>query len=393
MQPFKLLVGCALLLPVCNAFVAPSPAKFAPTGSSLLPALSLGIKAPTNAPQDLSMIGSFPFRTKEALALKSTAAATGGEDGSAGGLMETLKVGGLFGLWYALNIGYNIYNKKALNAMGLPWIVGTVQMLLGIFIFAPFYLVGALKKPGVPSKDLKKFIPVGVMHMLGHVFGVISFGAGAISFTHIVKASEPLFTALGSAVFFKQFFAMPVYLSLLPVVAGVGLASLKELTFSWLSFGTAMGSNLCCALRGVFSKNAMTGSKYENLDALNLYNLLTILSGLMLIPATALMEGGKARGVWDTAVAAGVNPNTFMLHAVLSGVYYYLYNAVAFLTLEQVHPVTHAVGNTIKRVVIILTSVIVFKTQMTPLGTLGSAMAIGGVFIYSLVKQRFDKKK
>lgn len=54
------------------------------------------------------------------------------------------------------------------------------------------------------------------------------------------------------------------------------------------------------------------------------------------------------------------------------------YNEVAFLALNSVAPVTHAVGNTIKRVVIILASVIVFKTPMTTLGATGSAIAIFG---------------
>jgi len=54
------------------------------------------------------------------------------------------------------------------------------------------------------------------------------------------------------------------------------------------------------------------------------------------------------------------------------------YNEVAFLALSEVAPVTHAVGNTIKRVVIILASVIVFQNPLLPLGALGSAIAVGG---------------
>jgi solute carrier family 35, member E1 len=60
---------------------------------------------------------------------------------------------------------------------------------------------------------------------------------------------------------------------------------------------------------------------------------------------------------------------------------------VAFLALESVHPVTHAVGNTIKRVVIIVSSVIAFRTPMSRQSVAGSAIAIGGTLLYSLVKQ------
>ena len=59
------------------------------------------------------------------------------------------------------------------------------------------------------------------------------------------------------------------------------------------------------------------------------------------------------------------------------------------MALDNVAPVTHALGNTIKRVVIILTSVVVFGSTMTTQGAIGSAIAIGGVLLYSLAKNYF----
>ena len=55
-----------------------------------------------------------------------------------------------------------------------------------------------------------------------------------------------------------------------------------------------------------------------------------------------------------------------------------------FLLPAQVNPVTHAVGNTIKRVVIIVASVIAFKTPMSTGSIIGSSIAIAGTLMYSL---------
>ena len=55
----------------------------------------------------------------------------------------------------------------------------------------------------------------------------------------------------------------------------------------------------------------------------------------------------------------------------------------AFLT-SQVNAVTHAVGNTIKRVVIIIASVVAFKTPMSTGSIIGSSIAIAGTLMYSL---------
>lgn len=65
---------------------------------------------------------------------------------------------------------------------------------------------------------------------------------------------------------------------------------------------------------------------------------------------------------------------------------------MAFLALDSVHPVTHAVGNTIKRVVIIAASILVFKNPVTTQGYIGSAIAIAGVLLYSLAVEKTKKK-
>ena len=77
-------------------------------------------------------------------ALKATEV-TGGAK-SEDGLMETLKTGSFFALWYLFNIGYNIYNKKALNAMAIPWTMALLQLFVGIPYVAA--LVDGLNVPG-----------------------------------------------------------------------------------------------------------------------------------------------------------------------------------------------------------------------------------------------------
>lgn len=62
---------------------------------------------------------------------------------------------------------------------------------------------------------------------------------------------------------------------------------------------------------------------------------------------------------------------------------------VMYLALGSVHPTTLAVGNTMKRVFIVVASLIVFKTPISKLGMVGSAIAVGGVLVYSLARQHY----
>ena len=112
---------------------------------------------------------------------------------------------------------------------------------------------------------------------------VVSLGAGAVSFTHIIKASEPVVSAALSAVLLGAVYSPITYLTLLPIVGGVALASLKELSFTWVGFIAAMGSNISSALRGILAKKTMGGGVGENMTEANLYAVLTILAFIAMV--------------------------------------------------------------------------------------------------------------
>jgi solute carrier family 35 protein E1 len=50
----------------------------------------------------------------------------------------------------------------------------------------------------------------------------------------------------------------------------------------------------------------------------------------------------------------------------------------------KVSPMTHAVGNAVKRVVIILAAVVLLNNPITFQGAVGSGIAVFGTFLYSL---------
>lgn len=304
-------------------------------------------------------------------------------------IVKNLKVGALFGLWFALNIGYNITNKKVLNMVPkLTYMVAFLQLFIGWFYLLPVWGLGIRKAPVLTMDETKNLMPVVFLHLLTHLGAVVSLSAGAVSFTHIVKAAEPAVSAAISAFVLKQYMPLPVYLSLIPVMGGVALASATELSFTWLSFGAAMVSNVASAYRGIVGKSALGKSQGKNMNAANVYGVMTILSTLLCLPISFAIEAKYILPSLQAIAAAG-KTKELIIQTLLSGFFYYLYNEVAFLTLDNVAPVTHAIGNTIKRIVIIVTSVLVFGSTMTMQGILGSAIAIGGVFLYSLAKQHF----
>jgi len=361
------------------ATVSVQAAAFVPNS-----AIKSATSGPITAAQPLQYANVGAAKSSTSLALSSSGGAT--EEPASGGLMETLTVGSYFALWYLFNIAYNIYNKKALNVLDFPWTVATIQMTTGVFYFVPMWILGLRKAPKLSFDEMKTLFPIALCHTGVHVGAVIALGAGAVSFAHIVKASEPVVTCIFNAVLLGQTFPLPVYLTLLPIIGGVAIASMKELSFTMLALSSAMLSNVSSAARGVLSKKTMSGKKIgENLDAQNLYAVLTAMSTLILIPMCLAMEGtGFFKAFKGVAAGGDFTTKTLATLLGLGGASYYAYNEVAFLALGKVNPVTHAVGNTIKRVVIIVASVVAFKTPMSTGSIIGSSIAIAGTLMYSL---------
>lgn len=331
---------------------------------------------------------AFKNKDQKQLAMLSTS----GSATEADSKMKLLKLGVLFFLWYALNIAYNITNKKVLNAVPLPWIQSCASLWMGVPLVLLFWLTGIRKSPELSVKEMGVMAPIAAMHAAGHLAAVVSFAWGAVSFTQIVKAAEPVFTAGLSGIFLGQVFHPLVYAALIPIIGGVAVASLGELSFSMMAFAGAMISNVTFAFRAILSKKLMGGKEIgKNMTTSNVYAVMTIMAAIITTPFAIWKEGAIISTAMATAAAGGVSQAYIIKNVVLSGLTFFLYNEVAFQALNQVNAVTHAVANTIKRVAIILASVVVFGTPMTPTGTLGSAIAIAGVLVYSLVKNKYPR--
>jgi solute carrier family 35 protein E1 len=274
--------------------------------------------------------------------------------------------------------------------------LGSVQLGVGALYVSTLWLFGLRARPVLTDEGRKATRTVGIWHAVGQLASMISLGAGPVSFTHIVKALEPFFSAVVSGVLLGSWMQWPVYATLIPVVGGVGYACLKERSFSWLAFGMAMVSNLAFALRAVLSKVAMSSNSNigTNLTSANVFGLVTLASFVLSIPMALIGEGSSIQAIWKATMASEENAKTTleMIKAVLiSGFFHYINNEVMFLALGKVHPITLAVGNTMKRVFIMVASVLVFRNEISTQAGIGAAVGIAGVLLYSVTKQHYEK--
>lgn len=299
-----------------------------------------------------------------------------------------LLTGFFFFTWYFLNVIFNILNKKVYNYFPYPYFVSVVHLLVGVVYCLISWTVGLPKRAPVNKELLGLLTPVAACHALGHVMSNVSFAAVAVSFTHTIKALEPFFNAAASQFILGQQIPLPLWLSLAPVVLGVSMASLTELSFNWLGFTSAMISNISFTYRSIYSKKAMTG-----MDSTNVYAYISIIALLFCLPPAILIEGPKLMQYGFQDAIAKVGLYKFVSDLFWIGMFYHLYNQVATNTLERVAPLTHAVGNVLKRVFVIGFSIIVFGNRISTQTGIGTAVAIAGVAIYSLIKANMEEEK
>lgn len=299
-----------------------------------------------------------------------------------------LVTGFFFFMWYFLNVIFNILNKKIYNYFPYPYFVSVVHLFVGVVYCLVSWAVGLPKRAPMDSNLLKLLFPVAVCHALGHVTSNVSFAAVAVSFAHTIKALEPFFNAAASQFILGQSIPITLWLSLAPVVLGVSMASLTELSFNWVGFISAMISNISFTYRSIYSKKAMT-----DMDSTNLYAYISIIALFVCIPPAIILEGPKLmkHGFGDAITKVGLTK--FITDLFWVGMFYHLYNQLATNTLERVAPLTHAVGNVLKRVFVIGFSIIAFGNKISTQTGIGTVIAIAGVAIYSYIKAKMEEEK
>ncbi|KAJ6765277.1 SOLUTE CARRIER FAMILY 35 [Salix koriyanagi] len=327
----------------------------------------------------------------ECFEVKATAVPeSAGEGEEKSSLTKTLQLGLLFGLWYLFNIYFNIYNKQVLKVFPNPVTITAAQFAVGTVLVSFMWTFNLYKKPKVSGAQLAAILPLAVVHTLGNLFTNMSLGKVAVSFTHTIKAMEPFFSVILSAMFLGEMPTLWVVGSIIPIVGGVALASVTEASFNWAGFWSAMASNLTNQSRNVLSKKVMV-KKEESMDNITLFSIITIMSFILLAPVTIFMDGVKFTPAY--LQSAGLNVKETYTRAFLAAICFHAYQQVSYMILQRVSPVTHSVGNCVKRVVVIVSSIFFFKTHVSPINSLGTGIALAGVFLYSRVKRIKPKPK
>ncbi|CAN6349561.1 unnamed protein product [Urochloa humidicola] len=326
-------------------------------------------------------------------ALPTSAADAAGAGASAAAAASRLFTAGLVAAWYASNIGVLLLNKYLLSVYGFrfPVFLTACHMSACALLSTLAHAAGPGSGSGSSSAparrrsrgQLARVAVLGAVFCASVVAGNVSLRYLPVSFNQAVGATTPFFTAVLAYAVAARREACATYAALIPVVAGVVIATGGEPSFHLFGFIMCVGATAGRALKTVL-QGILLSSEEEKMNSMDLLRYMAPVAVILLVPATLIMER-DAFGV--VATLAREDPNFIWILLCNSSMDYFV-NLTNFLVTKHTSPLTLQVLGNAKGAVAVVVSILIFRNPVTFVGMLGYGITVAGVVLYGEAKKR-----
>jgi drug/metabolite transporter (DMT)-like permease len=206
-----------------------------------------------------------------------------------------------------------------------------------------------------------------------------------VPFHQVVRALTPIFTIAINAVFFQQNYGKMTYLSLIPVISGVGLATFGDYYYTEAGLLLTLLGTFFAALKTVATNRIQTGFSMH----LNAFEILYHMSPLAFFQSLiySYLSGELYRfEMTDSAHYTFSAIISTILILGINGFLAFILNYVSFTANKKTGALTMTVAANIKQILTILTSVIFFELQMGWLNMVGIFLTLLGGAWYAKVE-------
>uniref|UniRef100_A0A7N0U4I7 Sugar phosphate transporter domain-containing protein n=1 Tax=Kalanchoe fedtschenkoi TaxID=63787 RepID=A0A7N0U4I7_KALFE len=299
---------------------------------------------------------------------------------------------GLITSWYASNIGVLLLNKYLLTNYGFKYPIFLTLCHMTACSLLSYVAIAWLKIEPMQSirsrVQLAKISVLGIVFCLSVVSGNISLRYLPVSFNQAIGATTPFFTAVMAYVMTFKEEAFLTYLTLIPVVAGVIIASGGEPSFNLFGFVMCVGATAARAFKTVL-QGILLSSEGEKLSSMNLLMYMAPVAVLFLLPAAFIME----ENVIGITVALARADVRILFYLVVNSALAYFVNLTNFLVTKHTSPLTLQVLGNAKGAVAVVISILIFRNPVSITGMMGYSLTVMGVVLYSEAKKRSTVKQ
>ncbi|KAM7491954.1 hypothetical protein LguiA_034875 [Lonicera macranthoides] len=294
---------------------------------------------------------------------------------------------GLVTSWYSSNIGVLLLNKYLLSNYGFKYPIFLTMCHMSAC--ALFSYIGIAWMKMVPMQTVRSRLQFMKISALSFIFcasvvsGNISLRYLPVSFNQAIGATTPFFTAVFAYLMTLKREAWLTYVTLVPVVTGVIIASGGEPSFHLFGFIMCIGATAARALKSVL-QGILLSSEGEKLNSMNLLLYMAPIAVVLLLPATLYME----ENVVGILISLAKEDIRIVWYLLFNSSLAYFVNLTNFLVTKHTSALTLQVLGNAKGAVAVVVSILIFRNPVSVTGMLGYAVTVCGVILYSEAKKR-----
>ncbi|CAK8570333.1 unnamed protein product [Lathyrus sativus] len=291
--------------------------------------------------------------------------------------------------WWAFNVTVIIINKWIFQKLDFkfPLSVSCIHFICSAI--GAYVVIKVLKlKPLIsvdPQDRWKRIFPMSFVFCINIVLGNVSLRYIPVSFMQTIKSFTPATTVVLQWLVWRKYFDWRIWASLIPIVGGILLTSITELSFNMLGFCAALFGCLATSTKTILAEALLHGYKFDSINTV--YYMAPFATLIMVLPAM-LLEGN---GILEW-LSIHPYPWAALIIIFSSGVLAFCLNFSIFYVIHSTTAVTFNVAGNLKVAVAVLVSWLIFRNPISYMNAVGCAITLVGCTFYGYVRHLLSQQ-